>query len=135
MTKWAGVPLHPTPVYSILWNILVALVITRFWLLHAPLHLIAGLYFILNGLGRFVEEGWRGEPQTPVFGRLRLYQWAAIGSVLTGVLMTALGTSERSPVAHFDWAALVPAGTFGLLVCCAMGVDFPESNRRFSRLA
>ena len=135
MTNWADVPLHPTPVYSILWNIFVALVITRCWLLHAPLHLIAGLYFILNGLGRFVEEAWRGEPQTPVFARLRLYQWAAMGSVFAGVLMTALGTSEPAPVAHFDWVALVFAAAFGLLVCCAMGVDFPESSRRFSRLA
>lgn len=135
MTEWTGAPLHPTPVYSFVWNILVALVIARLWILHAPLHLAAGLYFILNGLGRFVEEAWRGEPQTPVLGRLRLYQWAAIGSVLTGVLMTALGTSEPAPAAHFDWVALVPAGGFGLLVCCAMGVDFPGSSRRFSRLS
>jgi hypothetical protein len=30
---------------------------------------------------------------------------------------------------------LVYAVPFGLLVWFAMGVDFPESNRRFSRLA
>jgi hypothetical protein len=58
-----------------------------------------------------------------------------MGSVFAGVLMTALGTSEPAPVAHFDWVALVLAAAFGLLVCCAMGVDFPESSRRFSRLA
>jgi len=135
MTKWAGVPLHPTPIYSILCNAFVALAITRLWLLHAPLHLIAGLYFILTGLGRFVEEAWRGEPQTPIFAGLRLYQWAAVASVVAGVLMTALGSSEAAPAAHFDWSALLPAAVFGLLVWCAMGVDFPESNRRFSRLA
>ena len=135
MTKWAGVPLHPTPIYSILCNAFVALAITRLWLLHAPLHLIAGLYFILTGLGRFVEEAWRGEPQTPLFAGLRLYQWAAVASVVAGVLMTALGSSEAAPAAHFDWSALLPSAFFGLLVGCAMGVDFPESNRRFSRLA
>ena len=113
----------------------MALLIARLWLLHAPLHLITGLYFILNGLGRFVEEAWRGEPQTPVFARLRLYQWAAVVSVCGGVLMTAFGTSEPAPAAHFDGVALVPAAAFGLLVCGAMGVDFPESSRRFSRLA
>jgi prolipoprotein diacylglyceryltransferase len=134
MTQWAGVPLHPTPIYSLLCNAFVALVITRLWLLHAPLHLIAGLYFILTGLGRFVEEAWRGEPQTPVFAGLRLYQWAAAASVVAGVLMTALGRSEPAPLAHFDWSALPPSAAFGLLVWCAMGVDFPESNRRFSRL-
>jgi prolipoprotein diacylglyceryltransferase len=118
-----------------LWNIFVGLAIARLWLLCAPLHLIGGLYLILNGLGRFVEEAWRGEPQTPVFARLRLYQWAAITSVLAGVLVTALGASEPAPAAHFDWIAPLPAAAFGLLVGCAMGVDFPESNRRFSRLA
>jgi prolipoprotein diacylglyceryltransferase/protein-S-isoprenylcysteine O-methyltransferase Ste14 len=135
MTEWTGVPLHPTPLYSFLWNVFTALVITRLWILHAPLHLIAGLYFILNGLGRFVEEAWRGEPQTPVFARLRLYQWAAFGSVLIGIMMTALGVSEPAPGAQFTWSMVLPAAAFGAAVCFSMGVDFPESNRRFSRLA
>jgi len=135
MTGWTNAPLHPTQVYSILWNIFTALILTRLWWVHAPLHLLTGLYFTLNGLGRFVEEAWRGEPQTPVFARLRLYQWAAIASILLGILITALGTSEPAPAARFDWQMLLPAAAFGLLVCCAMGVDFPESNRRFSRLA
>ena len=135
MTQWTGVPLHPTPIYSILCNAFIAVVITRLWFLHAPLHLIAGLYFILNGLGRFVEEAWRGEPQTPVFAGLRLYQWAAVASVAAGALMTALGPSEPAPTAHLDWSTLLPSAAFGAVVCCAMGVDFPESSRRFSRLA
>ncbi|MFI5310920.1 MAG: prolipoprotein diacylglyceryl transferase family protein [Gemmatimonadales bacterium] len=133
-TEWTGVPLHPTPIYSILWNAVVAAAVTRLWLLHAPLHLITGLYFILTGLGRFVEEAWRGEPQTPVFARLRLYQWAAVASVLAGVLMTALGASEPAPAAHFEWSTLLASAIFGLMVWTAMSVDFPESNRRFSRL-
>ncbi|MFI5311417.1 MAG: prolipoprotein diacylglyceryl transferase family protein [Gemmatimonadales bacterium] len=133
-TEWAGVPLHPTPIYSILWNVVVALAMGRLWSLHAALHLIAGLYFILTGLGRFVEEAWRGEPQTPVHAGLRLYQWAAIGSVLIGALMTALGTSAPAPTAQFDVGTLVASALFGALVWVAMGVDFPESNRRFSRL-
>ena len=135
MTEWTGVPLHPTPMYSMLCNAFVALVITRLWLIHAPLHLIAGLYFILTGLGRFVEEAWRGEPQTPVFANLRLYQWAAVASVVAGVLMTAIGRSEAAPAPQFGWGTLLPSVVFGLLVCFAMGVDFPESSRRFSRLA
>lgn len=135
MTPWSGVPLHPTPIYSVLCNAFIALVITRLWFLHAPLHLIAGLYFILNGLGRFVEEAWRGEPQTPVFAGLRLYQWAAVASVAAGALMTTLGPSDPAPAAHFGWSTLLPSAAFGALVCFAMGVDFPESSRRFSRLA
>lgn len=56
LTKWAGVPLHPAPVYSILWNMVLAAAVARLWTLHTRLHLIVGVYFILSGLGRFVEE-------------------------------------------------------------------------------
>jgi prolipoprotein diacylglyceryltransferase/membrane-associated phospholipid phosphatase len=134
MTKWAGAPIHPTPVYSILWNMATLVVIVRLWSLSAPLHLTAGLYFILNGAGRFVEEAWRGEPQTPVHFGLRLYQWAAVVSLVTGVLMTALGRSAPAPPPRFDWFFAIPAAAFGMVVCFAMGVDFPESSRRYSRL-
>ena len=134
LTVWAGLPLHPTPVYSILWNGLVALAIARLWILHAPLHFISGIYFILTGLGRFVEEAWRGEPQTPVFARLRLYQWAAVASVVAGALMTALGHGGPAPAPHFEWRVLLASAVFGVFVWFAMGVDFPNSSRRFSRL-
>lgn len=134
LTSWTAVPLHPTPVYSILWNGLIALVVTRLWMVAAPLHLISGIYFMLTGLGRFVEEAWRGEPQTPVVMGLRLYQWAAAASLICGALMTAIGHSAPAPIPRFAWDTLLPAAVFGLAVCVAMGVDFPDSNRRFSRL-
>ncbi len=102
-------------------------------LFHAPLSLIAGLYLILGGLGRFVEEAYRGEPQTPIFGRLRLYQWIAIGTVLAGIAITTL-PSGPAPAPQFYWGLLIPAACFGLATAFAMGVDFPESNRRFARL-
>ena len=37
--------------------------------------LIVGLYFILSGLGRFVEEAYRGEVQTKIVGGggMRIY--------------------------------------------------------------
>ncbi len=37
----------------------ITLILTRLWMLSAPLHLIAGLCFILVGLERFVEQAWR----------------------------------------------------------------------------
>jgi membrane-associated phospholipid phosphatase/protein-S-isoprenylcysteine O-methyltransferase Ste14 len=45
-----GVPIHATPLYSILWNIVVAIIITRLWFLRAPLSLIIGIYLIITGL-------------------------------------------------------------------------------------
>lgn len=134
LTPWAGVPIHATPLYSILWNIVTGVALARLWTLHAPLHLIAGLYLILNGLGRFVEEAFRGEPQTPVIARLRIYQWMAIGSIVAGALLTALGLSAPAPAPQLSLTSLFPAFAFGAMCWFALGVDFPHANRRFARL-
>jgi len=95
LSDWKDVPLHPTPLYSILWNGYVALAMLRLWSLHASLSLIAGLYLILTGLARFVEEAYRGEPQTPVYAHLRLYQWVAIASVAVGAVITTVPRGRR----------------------------------------
>lgn len=134
-TPWTGLPLHPTPLYSILWNVLVGLFLIRLWSLHAALALIIGLYFILGGIGRFAEEGWRGEPQTRVVAGLRLYQWAAVGSMVLGGVFSIVGGAASAPPPQFRWSTFLPAVFFGVMVSGAMGLDFPNSDRRFSRLA
>jgi protein-S-isoprenylcysteine O-methyltransferase Ste14 len=130
-----GVPVHPTALYSILWNGLVAGVLLRLATLHADANLLAGVYFLLSGCGRFVEEAWRGEPQTPCVLGLRLYQWTAVASAVGGAALTAAGPTP--PVA-LSWpdapAAAVAVGAF-LVAGTAMGVDLPRSARRLSRLA
>jgi prolipoprotein diacylglyceryltransferase/protein-S-isoprenylcysteine O-methyltransferase Ste14 len=131
----AGVPLHPTPLYSILWNVIVALAMARLWSVHAAMGLIAGLYLILTGLGRFVEESYRGEPQTVVLAGLRLYQWIAVASVATGILLTMFGSVEPAPVPEPAWPPLFAGLVIALVIGAGLGVDFPESDRRFSRLA
>ena len=88
-----NVPIHATQLYSILWNIVTGVFIFRLWMFGAPLHVIGGLYLLANGLGRFVEEAYRGEPQTPIYARLRLYQWLALAQMIAGGLITALGKS------------------------------------------
>ncbi|HET7039073.1 MAG TPA: prolipoprotein diacylglyceryl transferase family protein, partial [Gemmatimonadales bacterium] len=85
-----GVPVHPTPLYSILGNLVIGVLLARLWSLGAPLSLIAGAYLMLSGLARFVEESYRGEPQTPIVGGLRLYQWLAILSFGAGIGLTTL---------------------------------------------
>ena len=129
------VPVHPTPLYSILWNVFIALAVTRLWTSHAPLHFVGSMYLLLMGLGRFVEEAYRGEPQTFVWSGLRLYQWISIAIAGIGAVLTAAGRSAPAPPFAFRNDSLLPALGVGLFVWFAMGVDFPSSDRRFSRLA
>jgi hypothetical protein len=48
--------------------------------------------------------------------------------------VTALGRSEPAPAPMFQWQALPAAMMFGIVCWFALGVDFPDSNRRFARL-
>jgi prolipoprotein diacylglyceryltransferase len=82
LAKLSDVPIHPTQLYSILSNIFLGLVLLRLWHSGCPLSLICGVYGIGNGVSRFVEEAYRGEPQTLIVRGLHLYQWIAMGSVV-----------------------------------------------------
>jgi prolipoprotein diacylglyceryltransferase/protein-S-isoprenylcysteine O-methyltransferase Ste14 len=134
LSNLGGVALHPAPLYSILSMLLTGAVLVRLWVLGAPLSFIVGSYFVLVGLGRFVEEHYRGEPQTAQIAGLRLYQWLAIAFVVGGSAVMAVGGRPAPPpqsLAPSAWGALAVV----LLVSyVAFGVDVPGSNRRFSRL-
>ncbi|MBI4889040.1 MAG: prolipoprotein diacylglyceryl transferase [Acidobacteria bacterium] len=129
-----GVPLHATQLYSILWNAATFFVLASLWRAAAPLQLISALWLILNGIGRFVEEAYRGEPQTKSFAGLHLYQWLAIASVLGGILVSCASRVPAAPPLSLAQVNL-PLALAGFLVTSfALGVDFPASNRRFARL-
>ncbi len=132
----AGVPLYPTPLYSMAGNMVIGLLLLRLRTLAVSDALLLGVYLILAGIARFVEESYRAEPQTPVLAGLRIYQWLAIVSVSAGAICTTLPAEavRRSfiePAAPLLWSAAAVAILYGL----AMGMDLPGSNRRFSRLA
>lgn len=137
VTRLAGLadePVHPTQVYSIVWSLFTFVLLLRLWMVSAPLSFIAGGFFILNGLGRFVEEHFRGEPQTRVYAGLHIYQWLAIACVVGGAVLTSVRT-PAAPSAHLPGAAtLLVAAAVGLVTYFAYGVDFPRLNTRFSRL-
>ena len=135
MAHWTGRPVHPTPLYSIIGNAVIFGPILRLWFNRTDLALVVGTYFILSACARFMEEAYRGEPQTLRLGGLAVYQWLAVLFVIAGAVMTALPSPAAPPVHAFNLHPLLYALPFGLLVWFAMGVDFPESNRRFSRLA
>jgi prolipoprotein diacylglyceryltransferase len=129
----AGVALHPTQLYSIGTNILTGLVLIRLFTIGISSSFIFGIYLILNGLGRFVEESFRGEAQTPYWAGMRIYQWIAVINIFLGMVVSSI---PNSPVLTFqpNYIALYAGIGIGILVTIVSGVDFPESNRRFARL-
>jgi hypothetical protein len=131
-----GVPLYPTPLYSIAGNVVIGILLLRLWSLGVAFGVIAGVYLILAGMARFVEESYRGEPQTPAVGGLHIYHWTALLSVAGGILLTVLpGGFAPGLVFTFDLRIAVGGVLYGALVGFAMGADFPGSTRRFARLA
>jgi protein-S-isoprenylcysteine O-methyltransferase Ste14 len=134
LAHWEGVPLHPTQLYSILWTLFAGVLMWRLWALAAPLPFICGSYFILVGAGRFVEEHYRGEPQTPVHGGFRLYQWLAIVFVLGGAALTALGARPAPPPGGLSTGMIGPLLAVAVATYFAYGVDLPAGKLRFSRL-
>jgi protein-S-isoprenylcysteine O-methyltransferase Ste14 len=131
----AGEPLHPTPLYSILGNIVIGVLLARLWSLGLPPTFVAGAYFLLSGLARFVEESYRAEPQTRVIGGLHVYHWLAVASVLAGVAISAVHAAPPPPFTPLTPGLIAMALGFGATAGIAMGVDFPLSGRRYSRLA
>ncbi|MGD8278151.1 MAG: prolipoprotein diacylglyceryl transferase, partial [Gemmatimonadota bacterium] len=136
LANLAGVPLHPTPVYSILANGVSGILLLRLWTVGAAPALVFGLYMMLNAIARFVEESFRAEPQTPVIGRLHVYHWFALLAFGIGAVATTFGGhAPAEPFAGGGTGTLIATLGFGVLTGLAMGMDFPGSDRRFSRLA
>jgi len=134
LTQLAGIPVYATPVYSILWNFVVGAALLRLVAVHAPSTMICGAYLVLSGAGRFVEEAYRGEPQTMDWHGLHIYQWIAALTFAIGAVLTALpGPAANSFVPVTASSALV-AVVCGAVCWFVSGVDFPEVSRRFARL-
>ena len=129
----AGTPLHPTQLYSIGCNIVSALILIRLYNIGLPALFIVGIYFILNGLGRFVEESLRGEAQTPYWAGMRIYQWIAIVNIAAGAILTTL-PSHVFLSFRVNLISVLLAAVMGFIVMFVSGVDFPESDKRFARL-
>lgn len=131
-----GVAVHPTPLYSMLSNAVIGVLLMGLWMGNVAYAMIAGVYLLLAGAARFVEESLRGEPMTQIVGGLRIYQWFAAASMVGGAFVTTLASASATTpaavtptAATFVWSVLI-----GVLFAVAMGVDLPGSNRRFSRL-
>src|SRR5581483_10458128 len=103
IANFANVPLHPTPLYSMLGNVAIGIILGRMWSAGAAPSLIVGLYLVLAGMARFVEESYRGEPQTPMVRGLRLYQWFALMSLFAGALVMSIRTESQERRIDLSW--------------------------------
>jgi len=129
-----GVPVHATPVYSILWNAVMGAALLRLLELHASSTLICGVYLLLSGAGRFVEEAYRGEPQTKNVCGLHLYQWIAVFTFVVGAALTTVTGAPMLAVSALRLNSILLAIGCGATAWFVTGIDFPESSRRFARL-
>ncbi|ATA89755.1 diacylglyceryl transferase [Capnocytophaga stomatis] len=133
MANLSGKNLYPTQFYSIVTNFLTFFFLFRLVTLQMSASFIIGMYLILNGSFRFVEESLRGEPQTPYFMGMRVYQWLAMASVIIGILCTC-AHSLPLELGELNMEIILHSLLYGFLVLFAYGIDFPKSNKRFSRL-
>jgi protein-S-isoprenylcysteine O-methyltransferase Ste14 len=129
-----GKPVYATPVISILSGIAVFGLLLRLWSLDAPASFAVGGYLILSGLARFVEEHYRGEPQTIFIAGLRSYQWLAILCVIIGAVVSAMPSPALAARWNMSTSTFLDALIVGVIYAIAMGVDWPKSDRRMARL-
>lgn len=131
----ANIAVYPTPVYSALGNVLVVgPIMLWMWFAHQPASAVIGVGLILSGFARFVEEAYRGEPQTPIYAGLRLYQWIALGTIVAGMTVSVIASPTVSINGTLSAGGIALAISIALITGAAMGVDSPEGTSRFSRL-
>jgi prolipoprotein diacylglyceryltransferase len=124
--------LHPTQLYSTGNNLVSGLILIRLYSLQMPAVFIIGIYLIINGLGRFVEESLRGEAQPPYWSGMRIYQWIAMINIILGVFFATIPHS-KTLFFQFNIEPVSLAMIMGILVSVA-SVDFPEPNWWYARL-
>jgi prolipoprotein diacylglyceryltransferase len=121
-------------VYSVLYNLVVGIALLRLYQLHASCTMIFGIYLLLSSSGRFVEEAYRGEPQTSIFFGLHFYQWIALAAAIAGAVITTIHSQPLPHVSALRFNSVLLAIACSAIAWFVTGIDFPESSRRFARL-
>ena len=100
LAELRDVPIHPTQLYSILGNVFLGLLLPACGFPTARWCWWAACTPLATAWRAFIEEAYRGEPQTPVVAGLRLYQWLAVGTVAFGAVLTSLAGIAAQPELH-----------------------------------
>ncbi len=84
---------QPTPLYELLFSLVIFWVIWKLGKNAKPVGWLTGLYLILSGIGRFLVEFVRVNPR--LYLGMSNAQVAALGSVVAGILLIAFAQATR----------------------------------------
>jgi phosphatidylglycerol:prolipoprotein diacylglycerol transferase len=80
---------QPTPIYELLFSLLVCWILWKLGERHKPIGWLTGMYLLLSGIGRFLVEFVRINPKLYFGHTMSNAQVAALGSVLAGIVVMA----------------------------------------------
>jgi phosphatidylglycerol---prolipoprotein diacylglyceryl transferase len=89
---------QPTPIYELLFSLVVFWIIWQLGKSARPVGWLTGLYLVLSGIGRFLVEFVRINPKIYFHGTMSNAQVAALSSILVGVIVLGLAQAR-----HVQW--------------------------------
>lgn len=95
---------QPTPIYELLFSILIFWILWKLGERHKPIGWLTGMYLLLSGIGRFLVEFVRINPKLYFGHTMSNAQVAALGSILAGALVMAWASK-----AQWQWAPQLAA--------------------------
>jgi membrane-associated phospholipid phosphatase len=122
---------HQAQLYSIVINIVTGLVLIRLFNIGVPSSFIVGICLILLGTGRFVVDSFHGEEQMPYWAGIKISQWIAVFSVLSGIVFTSIPDTAVL-VFRPTFLSLILAIGVGIMATVVLGADIQESNRHLT---
>jgi phosphatidylglycerol:prolipoprotein diacylglycerol transferase len=88
---------QPTPIYELLFSLLVFWILWQLGKKHKPIGWLTGLYLILSGIGRFLVEFVRINPKLYFHHTMSNAQVAALFSTLVGVVVLVIASKVNKP--------------------------------------
>jgi len=96
---------QPTPIYELLFSLVVFWIIWQLGKSAKPVGWLTGLYLVLSGIGRFLVEFVRINPKIYFHGTMSNAQVAALASIIVGLAVLGLAQAR-----HVQWTpGLAPA--------------------------
>ncbi|HZQ45338.1 MAG TPA: prolipoprotein diacylglyceryl transferase family protein [Acidobacteriaceae bacterium] len=95
---------QPTPIYELLFSILIFWILWKLGERHKPIGWLTGMYLLLSGIGRFLVEFVRINPKLYFGHTMSNAQVAAVGSIVAGALVMVWAAK-----AQWQWAPQLAA--------------------------